>query len=83
METNEIMRKGFKDSNAFPVASNMPAGLKHWPDAPDLYDPAKSEVIKWLIGQPEVLQYLFFKCTTAKAIVFDPETKTWRGKDSQ
>ena len=67
------MRKkiGFKDSKAFGVGSLMPRGLKHWPDKGQPFDPRESEVIRWLISQPEILKYLAMKFTASGAIIFD------------
>ena len=77
------MRKkiGFKDSKAFGVGSLMPRGLKHWPDKDQPFDPRESEVIRWLISQPEILKYLAMKFTSG-AIIFDHTTETWRGINS-
>jgi len=36
-----------------------------------------SEVVKWLLRQPEVLQYLFDKAKVY--LVYDAATGTWRG----
>jgi hypothetical protein len=80
LRLNKTKMKGFKSSKAFEAASKMPTGLVHKPD--EDYDPAKSEVVAWLISQPEIQNYLFSKCNTTGALVFDQETKTWRGKDS-
>lgn len=57
------------------VAREMPPLRHSIPGEP--FRMENSEVVKWLIGQPEVLQYLFDK---AKAyLVYDPETGTWKG----
>lgn len=75
-----MKRKGFKDSQAFATACTMPSGLKHQPEAE--FDWHKSEVVDWLLNQPEVRKYFFDKCNTAGAIVFDQESGTWKGKAS-
>ena len=38
-----------------------------------------SEVVKWLINQPEALQYLFEKAKSL--LVYDKATNTWRGAE--
>ena len=64
------------------VAKNMPP-LKH--KTGEEFDPKDSEVVRWLIQQPEILNYLFDAVRGNKyrepAIIYDPETKTWQGID--
>ncbi len=66
----------------FLVAKNMPP-LKHNPEGN--YDPTKSEVIKWLISQPDILNYIFDAVRgngrRESPIVYDSETGTWQGVD--
>lgn len=56
--------------------AEMPS-LRHSNDGP--FDLKKSEVIAWLVNQPEALQSLFGLAVQSGGIVFDPATKTWRG----
>lgn len=42
----------------------------------------ESEVVRWLTEQPEILQYLFDKVRSRGYIVYDSETKMWRGTNS-
>ena len=59
---------------------NMPR-LKH--REPDqLFDPTKSEVLRWIANNPTALGLLFDQLHAAGAIVFDPETHEWRGCDT-
>lgn len=44
------------------------------------FDIFKSEVIKWLVSQPEILQYLFDKAK--EYCEYDTVTGKWRGKDA-
>lgn len=72
----------FRTSKAFAVASKMPSGLHHsFPDQP--FNIEESEVIHWLLSQPDVLNYLFQKVKDSDAIVYDSKSKTWHGKDVQ
>jgi hypothetical protein len=73
------MKKNFQKTKAFHKASTMPAGLRHWPDKSQPFELFKSEVISWLISQPEILSYLFSKLHNSGAIQFDPNTETWHG----
>ena len=78
------MKFSFKNSKAFHKACLMPAGLNHWPNRNDQpFNFAKSEVIAWVINQPEIQGYLFDKLHQSKAILFDPESQTWYGSASQ
>jgi hypothetical protein len=67
-----MSRRTFKGSKVGKVISGMPP-LEHWPDETQPFRFDESEVIKWLIGQPEVLNYLFGKATNSGAIIFDGE----------
>lgn len=44
------------------------------------FDIAKSEVVRWLTSQPEIMQ-LIFNAVKTKYIVYDKATGTWRGVD--
>lgn len=68
-----------KESRATLTAANMPAGLRHT-IAGQEFSVHESEVVKWLTGQPEILQALFDHYRGLGAIVFDSESGTWRGK---
>lgn len=42
----------------------------------------KSEVIQWLIQQPDVLSYIYNRvCGSGKLIVYDREAGKWQGVD--
>lgn len=73
------MRKASKRLN---VARKMPE-LKHsFPD--EDYNVSKSEVVQWLMSQPEVQQYVFDRVANNgkyKLILFDKERGTWKGVD--
>jgi hypothetical protein len=48
------------------------------------FDIMKSEVVQWLVNQPEILQYIFNRMTDGgeKAlIVYNSERDTWQGVD--
>jgi hypothetical protein len=71
--------KKFKDTNlAAVVALSMPE-LKHGIEP---FDWSTSEVCQWILAQPEAANYLFYKLRDVGAIVFDPETETWKGSES-
>jgi len=40
---------------------------------------AQSEVIRWLIKQPEVQRWIFDTVRNRKLIEFDPDEGTWSG----
>ena len=66
----------------FEVVKTMPP-LKHNPEGD--FDPQNSEVIKWLISQPDILNYIFDAVRgngrRESPIFYDCDTQTWRGID--
>ena len=72
------MKKKMKRSCLLDAANSMPP-LQHW-DRTEPFDITHSEVCRWLTQQPELAQYLFnqVKCVN---IVYDKESRTWRGVD--
>ena len=71
-----MKRKGFKDSKAYAVICQMPP-LEHWPDKTQPFCWEDSEVVQWMMKQPEVMKYLFEKAHQSEAMVFDGEC--WAG----
>lgn len=78
----EEHKKMRKMSARFECAKKMPP-LRH--KTTDSFDPRESEVIQWLIQQPDILNYLFDAVRgnqyRESPIVYDSETGTWRGTD--
>ena len=77
----------FKDSKAFQIATTMPE-LSHWPDKPNPFDPANSQVLAWLWAQPTIADYArahnipyasLASHFNRRVIKYDQETKTWAG----
>lgn len=60
------------------VAKQMPP-LRHKLPGKE-FDIARSEVVRWLVAQPEIMQ-LIFNAVKAKYIVYDKPTGTWHGVD--
>lgn len=71
------------ETKAFKAAAKMPAGKRHHADGED-YRIKSSEVVEWLVQQPEILQAMFdyYRDRRHPAILFDHETGTWKGRDS-
>jgi hypothetical protein len=65
-------------SPAMRVASEMPP-LTHWLGHDQTFSITQSEVCRWLVKQPECLQFLFNAVKNAGVITFDLESRTWRG----
>lgn len=63
------------------VVEKMPP-LKHRAQGTD-FNIIKSEVVQWLIKQPEVLQYLFDYINNTHLINYNSETGTWQGIDCE
>lgn len=57
----------------------MPPLYHSIPERP--FDIKNSEVVKWLIKQPEILNYVWNNIKNSGAVVFNPETKKWNGVD--
>ncbi len=60
------------------VARNMPR-LRH--KVGDRFDINTSEVVKWLVSQPEIMDKIFIMANNHKVIVYDQNTGEWRGAD--
>ena len=69
----------FKKSNLFKAMTKMPP-LRHAIPR-RLFSLEKSEVVKWLISIPAAQIYLFNRAKDSGAIVYDPDTGTWRGSN--
>jgi len=63
------------------VVAKMPS-LVHW-DRNQPFDIMKSEVVEWLIKQPDVRQFLFDRVKGTGMITFDEKLGKWRGVDDQ
>lgn len=61
-------------------AKRMPALYNKLPD--EQYDIRKSEVISWLIKQPEIQSKIFDMAKAQKVIEYDKNTKKWKGINS-
>lgn len=55
--------------------------LKHKPEPDEPFDISKSEVAKWLVQQPDVLQYVFSRLKNSGFIVYDKDTNEWYGSN--
>lgn len=64
------------------AASKMPP-LAHWRDHTKPWAPDQSDVIAWLVSQPDIANALFQKFQQSGAITFDPFTEMWSGCDYQ
>lgn len=66
----------------FEVAKKMPP-LKH--KLSDGYDVTESEVVRWLISQPDILNYIFDAVRgnghRESPIIYNPNTGKWQGVD--
>ena len=71
--------KKFKNSKMYQVAKKMPP-LYHKLPGKD-FDVLKSQVVRWLMNQPEVLDYIWNKLKQSGAVVYDPESGRWKGSN--
>lgn len=71
-----------KPSRKLDCARMMP---ELWHDlGDDEFDITKSEVVDWLISQPDILQYIFTRVAnngSKPLIVYDPKRGSWKGVD--
>ncbi len=66
-----------KETHATRSASKMPSLYHTLPNKE--FDITKSEVIKWLVAQPEVVLAMFDYYRAQGAIVYDSDTHMWVG----
>lgn len=59
------------------AAKKMPP-LKH--KVGEEYDVRKSEAVKWLVQQPDILNYIWNQVKQTDT-TYDPSTGTWKGVD--
>lgn len=62
----------------YKVIESMPT-LKHRKEGDLEFNIAGSEVVAWLVKQPEVQQWIFDQVRDAGGIIYDPATGTWKG----
>lgn len=61
------------------VAKKMPPLYHRLPEKE--FNHADSEVLKWLVTQPDIAQHVFDKVSEWGYIVYDNDTGKWRGVD--
>lgn len=61
------------------VAKKMPPLYHTIPG--NKFELEKSEVVNWLIGQPEILNFVVEIIKKSEAIVYDKRTGKWQGID--
>ncbi|MCL1872981.1 MAG: hypothetical protein FWF85_02555 [Clostridiales bacterium] len=59
------------------IAKNMPPLQHSFPGQKFVI--GQSKIIKWLISQPEILQYLFDLIACKQLIKYDPDDGVWQG----
>lgn len=66
--------------NFLNIARKMPR-LKH--KVGNKFDVNTSEVIHWLVNQPEIMSKIFNMVQSRGLIVYDPDTREWKGIDTK
>lgn len=61
------------------VARLMPSLYHSIPGAP--FDIRKSEVVQWLVKNPDILNYIWNNIKNSGAVVFDSKSGKWQGVD--
>lgn len=59
------------------IISRMPP--LHYTLPGEKFDIEKSQVIKWLIQQPEILDWLYMRMVSSRMIKYNPDTQKWVG----
>ena len=72
-----MMRKSINRSQLLKLATNMPP-LRHSIPGQE-FSIYNSEVIRWLINQPEALNYIWNNIKNSGTVVYDSESGTWQG----
>lgn len=68
-----------KRSKKLNVAKKLPPSYHTIPGQE--FEINKSEVVRWLINQPDILNYLWDNIKQSKDVEYDPETGIWTGVD--
>lgn len=68
-----------KKTKSFSTVRKMPE-LRHSIPG-ESFDVRNSEVCRWLMQQPEIMQYVFDKVNYSGDIVYDRARGTWKGAD--
>jgi hypothetical protein len=74
-----MVRKKRAKSKFLDVGKNMPE--LHHTLQDEEFDWDKSQVLKWISQQPELLTYVKYKLSNAGYIEYDSEKRTWKGID--
>lgn len=70
-----------KRSRKLSVARNLPPSYHKIPGQE--FDVRKSEVIRWLIQRPSVLEFLWDQIKQSGDVSYNPETGKWQGADHE
>lgn len=68
-----------KRNKIFDVARFMPP-LRHSIPGEE-FDIKKSEVVKWLLRNPAILNYVWNNIKQSGVVEYNPKTGTWKGVD--
>lgn len=74
-----MVKKKREQSKFLDVGKSMPTLYHTLPNEEFDYD--KSQVLKWIAIQPELLTYLKYKLSRVGYIEYDKATGTWKGID--
>lgn len=83
MYMKKLYRKNGVAKSKFMVCASKMPGRAHWPDRSKEFDYRDSEVVKWLLEQPDTWNWMFQKAHDMGVIIFDPATKLWHGIDTE
>ena len=69
-----------RKSKLLETAKQMPP-LYHTIPGQD-FDMSKSEVVKWLLEQPEIQNYVWNNIKNSGSVIYDSDTGKWKGVDA-
>lgn len=72
-------RSNSKVSKLLDVAKTMPPLYHTIPN--EMFDIEKSEVVQWLIKQPDILNYVVNRIKSSGLIIYDSQSGVWEGVD--
>lgn len=75
-----MVRKKREQSTLLEIGKSMPTLYHTLPN--EEFDWDKSQVLKWISQQPELLTYVKYKLSNAGYIEYDSEKRTWKGIDA-
>ncbi|WP_312072034.1 hypothetical protein [Anaerotignum propionicum] len=72
------MKRKIRSKN-LEIAKRMPPLSHTIPGRP--FEIKQSEVVKWLLNQPDILNYIWNNIKNSEDVFYNPDTGKWQGVD--